>query len=108
MSTPNFSVVTSSDWLVLRFEGRLDSAGCAGLHQRVVDQIGAVQPQQSLRFDLAASDFVASAFLRLCVIAARDLGSERFELVNLGPLVREVFGMAGLDRHLRIVESSAP
>jgi anti-anti-sigma regulatory factor len=94
--------------LTLVFTGRLDSAHCAGLHDAVLEQVSAVTPQQALRFDLAGSDFVASAFLRLCILAAHAVGAERFEIAHPAPLVREVFAMAGLDRHLTIIDAAAP
>lgn len=108
MSAADFDITDTTNGRTLAFQGRLDSAACAGLHARVLEQIADVQAGQSLRFDLAGSDFVASAFLRLCVIAARELGRERFAVTNLAPLVREVFTMAGLDRHLALIERSSP
>lgn len=108
MSTPRFEVASSPQVLSVWFHGRLDSAGCAALNDALLAQVEQVEPNQQLRFDLAGSDFVASAFLRLCILAARRVGGERFELVHLTPLVREVFVMAGLDSHLRIGEAAAP
>lgn len=102
-----FTVDPAPTRLTLAFHGRLDSANCAGLHDAVLAQVNAVAAQQSLRFDLAGTDFVASAFLRLCILAARTLGAGRFDIADPAPLVREVFAMAGLDRHLSIVETAA-
>lgn len=101
-----FSTDSSPGRLTLGFQGRLDSARCALLHDAVLEQVNAVAPSQVLRFDLAGSDFVASAFLRLCILAARAVGAERFEIAHPAPLVREVFAMAGLDRHLTIVDTA--
>lgn len=105
MSQPSFNITNSPERLILAFQGRLDSAGCAMVAEPLLAQVATVAPAQVLRFDLAGSDFVASAFLRLCIRAAQALGGERFELANLVPSVREVFAMAGLDRHLRIVDA---
>ena len=102
MSSPRFEVESSPQVLSVAFHGRLDSAGCAALNDALLAQSDQVEPGQHLRFDLAHSDFVASAFLRLCILAARRVGGARIELAHLTPLVREVFVMAGLDRHLRI------
>ncbi len=107
MSHPEFRIDESVARLTLAFRGRLDSAGCATIHDAVQNAVQQAVPGQALRFDLAGSDFVASAFLRLCILAAKQVGGERFELANLAPAVREVFVMAGLDQHLRIVESAA-
>ena len=102
-----FTVDSAPTRLTLGFHGRLDSAHCAGLHDAVLAQVNAAAPEQVLRFDLAGTDFVASAFLRLCILAARTRGAGRFEIADPAPLVREVFAMAGLDRHLSIVETAA-
>jgi len=104
--TASFTVDPAPTRLTLAFHGRLDSANCAGLHDAVLAQLGAVSAGQVLRFDLAGSDFVASAFLRLCILAARTVGADRFEVADPAPLVREVFTMAGLDRHLTIVDTA--
>lgn len=90
--------------MTLAFEGRLDSEGCAHVHAPVVEQLDRVQSTQTLCFDLAGADFVASAFLRLCILAVKKFDADRFELAHLAPPVREVFVMAGLDNHLRIVD----
>ena len=102
-----FVTATTPGLLTLAFHGRLDSARCADLHEAVLAQVNVVAPGQKLRFDLAASDFVASAFLRLCILAAQAVGAERFEISDPAPLVREVFAMAGLDRHLTIIDTAA-
>ncbi len=104
MSQPQIEVETHARCVNLRFRGRLDSAGSSLIQAAVLEHIAQVAAGQRLRFDLAGVDFVASAFLRLCIQAAKALGSERFELARLTPGVREVFAMAGLDRHLRLVE----
>lgn len=93
--------------ITLVFSGRLDTAAAMNLQDAVLARIHAVAPGQILRFDLGAVEFVASSFLRLCIQATRALGNERFELARPTPLVREVFTMAGLDQHLRIVDPGA-
>jgi acetyl-CoA synthetase len=55
-------------------------------------------PGLSIVFDLAGVDYVASAFMRVCLIAARKAGKGAFSIVNPTPFVQEMLHMAGLDR----------
>jgi anti-anti-sigma factor len=107
MSSPRFTTDEMPERLTIAFHGRLDSAGCASLREALMSEVARVPPTCSVRFDLSATDFVASAFLRLCIVTAKTVGAARFELIHLAPMVREVFAMAGLDHHLRIVEPVA-
>ena len=107
MSPPKLTAEPTPERLTITFQGRLDSAGCAAVQDQLMALVEQAQPAQTVRFDLSGTDFVASAFLRLAILSAKSLGAERFELIHLAPMVREVFAMAGLDRHLRILESGA-
>jgi acetyl-CoA synthetase len=55
-------------------------------------------PSLTIVFDLATVDYVASAFMRVCLIAARKAGKGAFTIVNPTPFVQEMLHMAGLDR----------
>ncbi len=107
MGAAAFRSEDDGERVTLVFSGRFDTAGTLGVQDAVLGRIAQVAPAQCLRFDLAAVEFVASGFLRLCIQATRTLGRERFELARPSPLVREVLAMAGLDQHLRIVDSGA-
>ena len=52
-------------------------------------------------FDLDGVDFVSSAFLRLCIYAQRQAGDHGFQIVHVGPYVKRVFKIAGLDAMLK-------
>ena len=82
------------------FDGRLDTAKTFQIQSQIISLADGAQ--HPLVFDLEKVDFVASAFLRLCIISARTVGADRFFLVNLNPTVSRVFSIAGLDKHLQI------
>lgn len=105
MGAAGFHVEQEAQRVTLAFTGRLDTAGTLALREAVLARIGEVAATQTLRFDLAAVEFVASGFLRLCIQAVQALGSARFEVAHPTPLVHEVFVMAGLDTHLRIIDA---
>ncbi|MFT0893038.1 STAS domain-containing protein [Pseudochelatococcus sp. G4_1912] len=89
-----------NDMLRIAFNGRLDTATSMQIQNEVMSIIE--NTPHSLVFDLAKVDFVASAFLRLCILSARKVGMERFLLTNVNPAVGRVFSIAGLDKHLKI------
>ena len=105
MGDAGFHVERDHERVTLAFTGRLDTAGTLTVREAVLERIGEVTAAQSLRFDLAAVEFVASGFLRLCIQSVQALGSARFEVSRPTSLVHEVFVMAGLDRHLRITDA---
>jgi anti-anti-sigma factor len=80
--------------------GRLDTERCGQLHEPVLDRIRA--SGKPAIFDLAAVTFVASAFLRLCIMASRVVGTGTLSLTHTEPSIKKVFKIAGLDGPIRI------
>lgn len=83
------------DHLLIRFEGRMDTARCTEIAEEVRTAVTA--PSGPVVFDLQQVDFVASAFLRLCIYAYQQAGSRGFQIVHAGPSIKRVFKIAGLD-----------
>jgi anti-anti-sigma factor len=81
--------------LVAIFSGRLDTVFCQDSEQQVMERVRAAGGR--VEFDLAKADYVASAFLRLCLQAAKALGKDRFAVVRVNPFVKKVFKIAGMD-----------
>ena len=86
--------------LVCHFSHRLDSTNCVkweeGLHEKIE---GLKMP---VVFDLDKVNYVASAFLRICIKVAKNVGFENLEIIHACSHVKKVFKIAGLDRQLRI------
>jgi len=82
----------------IRFEGRLDTARCAEIEADVRARVAS--PSGPVVFDLEGVDFVSSTFLRLCIFACKQAGSHGFRVVNVGPAIKRVFKIAGLDSML--------
>lgn len=59
-------------------------------------------PALPVVFDLEGVDFVASAFLRLCIFGLKQAGGHGFQVVNVGPCIKRVFKIAGLNAMLGI------
>ena len=77
-------------------DGRLDTVECGRITATVVEQAQAAG--QPLVFDLTGVDFVASAFLRLCIMVQQKAASQPLTLVNVAPPIKKVFKIAGLDQ----------
>ncbi len=91
--------------LSCRFSGQLDSAKCAEMEKDLFNKIGEVSESTDdlrLVFDLGEVDFVTSAFLRLCLEAAKSVKKNDFSVVNKSPYVKKIFKIAGFDRAFNI------
>jgi anti-anti-sigma factor len=92
--------VLQADKLRIAFAGRLDTARCSTIQNELMTQIEATE--LPVVFDLQEVSFIASSFLRLCLMSVRKLGAERFSLTAPSPAIEKVFVMAGLDKVIRI------
>lgn len=77
------------------FRGRMDAATVAemepDLRLRLAAAIG-----KRIVYELSSVDYVASSFLRLCIMAAKTSGGN-FAIVNPSQEVKKVLRLAGLD-----------
>ncbi len=85
---------------VCRFAGKITSAACPPLAAEIeakIREIQAGKQNDKMTFDLAGVDFIASAFLRICMLAARQMPRGHFIIINCQPAVQKIFSIAGLD-----------
>lgn len=87
------------DQLILRFQGRLDTARCTQIESQVRDMVAS--PAAPVIFDLDGVDFVCSSFLRLCVFAKGQAAGLGFQITNVHPSIKRVLKIAGLDSMLQ-------
>jgi anti-anti-sigma factor len=95
-----FTFTTGSGRLVCTFPRHMDTVACEKYQAQIDEQV--TRAQTPVTFDMNGVDYVSSSFLRICVKTAQALGEGRFELINVGPEVKKVFKIAGLDRDLTI------
>ena len=98
----SFDLDPAAARLTCRFSPRMDAATSA-----VDDPAVATRLEEALSgpgggelrvvFDLSGVEFVASAFLRICMATARRLEGARFSVVSTSPGLRKLFAVAGLD-----------
>ncbi len=95
-----FTITMNSGRTICTFPGRMDTLACEKYQTQIDEQV--IRAHTPVTFDMNGVDYVASSFLRICLKAAQVLGEGRFELINVGPEVKKVFKIAGLDRDLTI------
>jgi len=74
--------------LRLRIRGSLNTPKCLEVEQELYARIRA--DKLPVIFDLRDVDFIASAFLRICLTVYKEVGQDRLTIVNLQPAVLTV------------------
>lgn len=77
------------------FDARLDSLHCSTLEPELTEKLKNIS--KPVEFDLNQVEFVASAFLRICLASCQKVGVEKFSIVHISPNVKKVFKIAGMD-----------
>jgi anti-anti-sigma factor len=88
-----------NDTLYCRFEGNINATACADIGRTLTDYIDAALiriPEINVVFDLKETRFIASSFLRLCVLCSKKVGKEHFRVENASEEIRNVFNIVGL------------
>lgn len=101
----------ATDRLLCKFVGRMDGEASSQAAREFEEQLkrlyGGKEPTAGIAilvivFDLAKVDFVASAFMRICLVAAKKAKKGGFSIINPTPFVQEMLRMAGLDQAANI------
>jgi len=86
--------------LVCHFARRLDSVNCAKWEEWLFDKVR--ETKMPVVFDLQKVNYIASAFLRVCVKVSKEIGSGNLSIINTCPYVKKVFKLSGFDKFLTI------
>lgn len=81
-----------------KFEQRLDTVTCSGIETELIAELK--DTRLPIVFDIGKVDFVSSAFIRICLIAAKQAGGGNFHVANAAPQIKKVFKIAGLDQFI--------
>jgi anti-anti-sigma factor len=76
------------------FEGPQNTNKCAEIENELSTQVA--QAGLPVVFDLAAVDYVASSFFRLCITTGKKVGSNNFHVIHVNPELNKIFMIAGL------------
>ena len=87
------SFVTTDGHLRCVFAGSLNTITCLELEKELYARIR--NEKAPVIFDMQKVDFIASAFLRICLTVLKEAGPDHLSIVNLQPSVQTVFKIAG-------------
>jgi len=88
------------DKLRCTFSGRIDTNASQEMEQELFAAIDKAGSQ--VVFDLADVDYISSAFLRICLRAAKLSGEDKFKVVGVQPGIKKVFKIAAFDKIIDI------
>ena len=88
--------ITETDGtLTCTFEGLLNTAACNEMDADIKEHIE--NTTGDVIFEMTDVTYIASSFLRLCIFAAKAVGTERFNIINTKPEIYDIFEVSGLD-----------
>ncbi len=86
--------ITEADGkLVCTLAGHFDTVQSQKLEALLKARLATPQP---VTFAMAGVTYVCSAFLRVCLLAAKTAGVSHFAILGLTPPIKRVFKMAGM------------
>ncbi len=76
----------------------------SSIQKKITEQEANIENPDQLKvnFDLQEVDYIASSFIRICVIQAKKLDKGNFKITNASPLIKKTFKIAGLDGLLNV------
>ena len=80
------------------FVGSLNTIKCLELEKELYARIR--ETKLPVVFDMKDVDFIASAFLRICLTVFKEAG-DRLKIINLQPAVLSVFKIAGFSNLIK-------
>lgn len=87
------------DSIYCRFAESMNTSECTEAGTLLEEHIGAALtriPGIKVVFDMSETHYIASAFLRLCVLYHKKVGKDNFRVENISENVRNVFDITGL------------
>jgi len=94
MSTDIVQIESGDDTLVCAFIGPMNAERCNQIQHDIVKAIE--DSGLPVVFDMKEVEFAASSFLRIVLTVNKQVGRERFQIVNVDPKVKKVFKMSGI------------
>ncbi len=85
--------------LYCRFDKNVDTTLCSEIAPQLRDRIADAEKRISdlnIVFDMTQTEYISSAFLRLCILHGKQVGLSHFRVENVSDEVRHVFEITGL------------
>ena len=83
------SDTTDEPTLICVFTERLDTVNCQQIEEELFNKVQ--ESKVPVTFNLRDVDYVASAFLRMCLKVAKEVGLGNFSVINVHPNVKKVW-----------------
>ncbi|MGD9108280.1 MAG: STAS domain-containing protein [Gammaproteobacteria bacterium] len=90
-----------NDTLTFTFDKRMDSKNSLDAEKNI-NRIMHKQSPKKIIFDLRNVDYVASAFLRICITIIKKTGKDDFAIINTKPQIKKIFKISGLEEFFDI------
>ena len=107
-----FNYEPNSTTLTYTFSGRMDGINTKDAEKTIHDGLTSVAEKLGadgdkngnfkIVFDLKNVDFVASAFIRVCLFVAKRANLSNFSIINTNPHINKTFKVSGLDEALNV------
>jgi len=99
----DFDYKKTENFLKCTFKGRMGADNAQELSKQIQDKIQEISAEGlKVNFDLKDVDYIASSFIRICVITAKHLAAGSFSISKTNPMIKKVFKIAGLDEMLNV------
>ena len=101
-----FKSSISDSKITLSFKGKLDTEAVHEMANQIELEISHEKSMvgENLRiiFDIKDVSFVASAFIRTCIKAAKMTAEGHFSIINSSPMIKKTFKISGLSDILNV------
>jgi anti-anti-sigma factor len=102
-----FTFDATAKVLTCRLTARMDALNSQVVEKRLQEKLAepdvqAVGRELRIVFDLCGVDYIASAFLRVCLSTAKKLEKGHFSMINCLPMVKKIFKISGFDKMFTI------
>ena len=103
-----FEFIEDEKRLICHLRGRLGADNCNQIDQAIQDKLieinatFAVDEDPGLTMNLREVDYIASAFIRICLSNAKKLKEGAFSVTHTSPVIKKTFKIAGLDEILNV------
>lgn len=102
----NMRFARENNELIVSFDEKMDSARCVQAAKEVEKAISDAKKEVGaglkVKFDVSVVTYGSSSFLRICLSAAKSVGTTSFVIVGANETLKKVFSIAGFNNIMTI------
>ena len=94
--------------VICHLKGRLGADNCDQIDQAIQNKMKEINAtfagdeDLGLDINLKEVDYIASAFIRICLANAKRIKKGSFSIIHTSPVIKKTFKIAGLDEILNV------